>query len=142
MDGAENSKIKAVKGGLSDSFKRAAVLWGIGRYLYCFGQKWVDVEKKGDTSYIKQSEYAALDAFHDDEKIKTLKAELEKMDAAKPVPPDLASFKTRKAETRLKLDSLMKQQPVLTDTAPLEIKLAELKGQLGACPKTTFYQKT
>jgi hypothetical protein len=66
-DGAENSTIEAVKGGLSDSFKRAAVLWGIGRYLYDFGAKWVDVEKKGDSFVIKQSEYAALDAFHDSE---------------------------------------------------------------------------
>ena len=33
-DGAENTDIEPVKGGLSDSFKRAAVLWGIGRYLY------------------------------------------------------------------------------------------------------------
>lgn len=66
-DGAENSKIEAVKGGLSDSFKRAAVLWGIGRYLYDFGAKWVDVEKKGDSFIIKQSEYASLDAFHDTE---------------------------------------------------------------------------
>ncbi|NJD03130.1 MAG: hypothetical protein FIA99_11180 [Ruminiclostridium sp.] len=66
-DGAENSKIEAVKGGLSDSFKRAAVLWGIGRYLYDFGAKWVDVERKGDSFVIKQSEYASLDAFHDSE---------------------------------------------------------------------------
>lgn len=66
-DGAENSKIEAVKGGLSDSFKRAAVLWGIGRYLYDFGVKWVDVEKKGDSFFIKQSEYASLDAFYDAE---------------------------------------------------------------------------
>jgi len=33
-DGAENTQIEAVKGGLSDSMKRAAVQWGIGRYLY------------------------------------------------------------------------------------------------------------
>ena len=33
-DGAENTDIEAVKGGLSDSMKRAAVHWGIGRYLY------------------------------------------------------------------------------------------------------------
>jgi hypothetical protein len=34
MDGAEDSKIEAKKGGLSDAFKRAAVKFGIGRYLY------------------------------------------------------------------------------------------------------------
>ena len=33
-DGAENTDIEAVKGGLSNSMKRAGVHWGIGRYLY------------------------------------------------------------------------------------------------------------
>lgn len=33
-DGAGATDIESVKGGISDAFKRAAVLWGIGRYLY------------------------------------------------------------------------------------------------------------
>ncbi|MDM8538552.1 Rad52/Rad22 family DNA repair protein, partial [Desulfobacterales bacterium HSG17] len=33
-DGAENTNIEAVKGGLSGAMKRSAVQWGIGRYLY------------------------------------------------------------------------------------------------------------
>ncbi len=33
-DGAENTQVEAVKGGLSNAMKRAAVQWGIGRYLY------------------------------------------------------------------------------------------------------------
>jgi len=33
-DGAEQTHIEGIKGGLSDSMKRAAVQWGIGRYLY------------------------------------------------------------------------------------------------------------
>lgn len=33
-DGAENTQIEAFKGGLSSAEKRAAVQWGIGRYLY------------------------------------------------------------------------------------------------------------
>lgn len=33
-DGAENTQIEAVKGGLSSSMKRTAVQFGIGRYLY------------------------------------------------------------------------------------------------------------
>lgn len=33
-DGSENTQFEAVKGGLSASMKRAAVQWGIGRYLY------------------------------------------------------------------------------------------------------------
>lgn len=39
-DGAENTDVEAVKGGLSGSMKRAAVQWGIGRYLYEFPQIW------------------------------------------------------------------------------------------------------
>lgn len=33
-DGAKDTQIEALKGGLSDAMKRAAVQWGIGRYLY------------------------------------------------------------------------------------------------------------
>ena len=33
-DGAGNTDIEPVKGGLSNAFKRAASIWGIGRYLY------------------------------------------------------------------------------------------------------------
>ncbi|PFV26841.1 hypothetical protein COL01_29635 [Bacillus thuringiensis] len=33
-DGSEESDYNAVKGGFSNSLKRAAVLWGVGRYLY------------------------------------------------------------------------------------------------------------
>lgn len=48
-DGAENTDIEAVKGGLSDAMKRAAVQWGIGRYLYDLGESWADVlDKKKD----------------------------------------------------------------------------------------------
>ena len=33
-DGADETDIEATKGGISDAMKRAAVQWGIGRYLY------------------------------------------------------------------------------------------------------------
>lgn len=61
-DGAENSDIEPVKGGLSDSFKRAAVQWGIGRYLYSMGAVWVDVEQKGKNCYITEAGRKTLDA--------------------------------------------------------------------------------
>lgn len=41
-DGAENTNIEAVKGGLSDSMKRAGVQWGIGRYLYNLDETFVE----------------------------------------------------------------------------------------------------
>lgn len=43
-DGAENTDVEAIKGGLSNAMRRAAVQWGIGRYLYDFPQQWVPVD--------------------------------------------------------------------------------------------------
>ena len=40
-DGAEDSDIEPIKGGLSDSMKRAAYQWGIGRVLYSLDTVWV-----------------------------------------------------------------------------------------------------
>lgn len=42
-DGAEETNIEPVKGGLSGSMKRAAVQWGIGRYLYSLDEAWVNI---------------------------------------------------------------------------------------------------
>tara|TARA_A100001201_G_scaffold102659_1_gene88079 strand:- start:270 stop:743 length:474 start_codon:yes stop_codon:yes gene_type:complete len=39
-DGAGDSNFEPEKGGISDSLKRAAVQWGIGRYLYDFPKIW------------------------------------------------------------------------------------------------------
>lgn len=49
-DGAGDTDVEAEKGAISDAFKRAAVKWGIGRYLYDLGSPWVPCEsyKSGD----------------------------------------------------------------------------------------------
>lgn len=57
-DGAGNSDIEAVKGGLSDSMRRAAVQWGIGRYLYEVEGVWSPMKPepkngKGNPLYFK-----------------------------------------------------------------------------------------
>lgn len=62
-NGAGDSDIEAEKGALSDAFKRAAVLWGIGRYLYHLKSPWVEIETKGKTSIIKEHEHARLAAL-------------------------------------------------------------------------------
>ncbi len=46
-DGASNTDIEAVKGGLTTSMRRAAVQWGIGRYLYRMPVRWEPVDGKG-----------------------------------------------------------------------------------------------
>lgn len=45
-DGAGDTQVEAEKGGISDAFKRAAVKWGIGRYLYDFDTPWVPCETR------------------------------------------------------------------------------------------------
>lgn len=45
-DGAGESDIEAEKGALSDAFKRSAVRWGVGRYLYHLPTPWVDLDER------------------------------------------------------------------------------------------------
>lgn len=65
-DGAEDSDIEPIKGGLSDSMKRAAVQWGIGRCLYGMDAIFVDVEKRGRSWIIKKTERPKLDKAYTD----------------------------------------------------------------------------
>ena len=55
-DGAGATDVEGEKGGISDALKRAAVQWGIGRYLYRLDSPWVacEVTKKGDKVYWKK----------------------------------------------------------------------------------------
>lgn len=59
-DGAGDSEMEAEKGALSDSFKRAAVRWGIGRYLYDVASPWVIIEPMGKSFKIADSEISRL----------------------------------------------------------------------------------
>ena len=65
-DGAENTNIEAVKGGLSGAMKRAAATgWGIGRYLYNLKESWAVIApdgKKGKyTGQTKDKKYFKWD---------------------------------------------------------------------------------
>lgn len=58
-DGAGETAVEKQKGGISDALKRAAVHWGIGRYLYRLDSPWVQCEvnqKNGKTYWKKWSE--------------------------------------------------------------------------------------
>ena len=64
-DGAEDSDIEPVKGGLSDSMKRAAVQWGIGRVLYSMTDPvWVDIEPRGRSWAIQKKERPVMDSAY------------------------------------------------------------------------------
>lgn len=59
-DGAENTNIDAVKGGISGSMKRAAVQWGPGRYLYNLTETFItcQMNKGNDFKYQGKSKNA------------------------------------------------------------------------------------
>lgn len=42
---AGNTKVEAIKGGASDALKRAAAVWGVGRYLYYLPNVWVPINE-------------------------------------------------------------------------------------------------
>ena len=44
-DGAGDSAVEAEKGALSDALKRAAVRWGVGRFLYSLPSPWVKLDQ-------------------------------------------------------------------------------------------------
>jgi hypothetical protein len=62
-DAAGDSDVEAEKGAISDSFKRAAVKWGVGRYLYDLDSPWVALEAAGRSYRIPKSEHIKLEAL-------------------------------------------------------------------------------
>lgn len=54
-DGANITDYEAIKGGISSAFKRAASVWGIGRYLYEIESQWLPIEQKGKAYIFKET---------------------------------------------------------------------------------------
>jgi len=61
-DGADNTNIEAVKGGLSGAMKRAAVQWGIGRYLYKLDANYATFSTNGKYSAKIENQWFKWDA--------------------------------------------------------------------------------
>jgi len=61
QDAADISDIESVKGGVSDALKRAAVKFGVGRYLYNLPNVWVPIASAGRS--FKLTEYPKLPAW-------------------------------------------------------------------------------
>jgi hypothetical protein len=65
-DGAGATDVEGEKGMLSDALKRAAVRWGVGRYLYEMNSPWVAIVQRGKSSYLADGVRKELDAVHED----------------------------------------------------------------------------
>jgi hypothetical protein len=59
-NGAGDTDVEQEKGALSDAFKRAAVMWGVGRYLYSLPKVWAKIRPVGKSFMIDESEYPRL----------------------------------------------------------------------------------
>lgn len=59
-NGCGDTATEAEKGACSDAFKRAAVLWGIGRYLYDVKSIWVGLKPQGRPYVIDPKEMTRL----------------------------------------------------------------------------------
>ena len=51
---AGNTKVEPIKGGASDAFKRAASVWGVGRYLYYLPNLWVPIRPQGNSHVLAE----------------------------------------------------------------------------------------
>lgn len=58
-DGAGDTDVEGSKGAISDALKRAAVKWGIGRYLYDLGNVWAPCESYEVNGKKKWSKWGA-----------------------------------------------------------------------------------
>ena len=65
-DGADESNIEATKGKYSDAFKRAAVKFGIGRYLYTLESPWVELEFRGGRKDLSKDAVKSLRSYLQD----------------------------------------------------------------------------
>ena len=62
-DGAGDTNMEAEKGAFSGAFKRAAVQWGIGRYLYSVPAPWVELSNKQIPTEQQKQLQERLDAW-------------------------------------------------------------------------------
>lgn len=128
-DGADNTQIEPVKGGISDAMKRAAVQWGIGRYLYKLEAGYCPVSAKGD-NYIK---------VHEDPKNKNSAFKIGYW-----TPPQLprwampVSLPDKKVDAAALITGQAPEKPDTVDNPPRGaqlIKIKELWNEAGADPK-------
>lgn len=101
-DSADLTDIEAIKGGASSALKRAAAVWGIGRYLYYLPKVWVEIDDFKNLKYIPElPDWAkpnhAIERWED-------VAELE-LAKQKDLVDDTNDFQSKKEELKAKLET-------------------------------------
>lgn len=129
-DGAGDTDMEAEKGSLSDAFKRAAVKWGVGRYLYDAPSPWVAVVKKGRSTVIADSEMTKLQKL-----LPGSKAVVAKPAEEAPAASERSAERAlTKPQARPEYDKLLKEMKECQDVAALSLWGAQNKPRLEAQP--------
>lgn len=84
QDGADESNMESIKGGISDAFKRAAVKWGVGRYLYNLPNEWVPIEGYGSSYKLSRIPNLPAWALPEDSRPDTVIGSIKAPQSAKP----------------------------------------------------------
>ena len=98
-DGADNTEVEAVKGGLSNAMKRAGAALGIGRYLYDMPVQWVPLNERGrfaETPRIP-SKYLPQPASRHPAPANGAPNDNRRSSAARPAPPQRPAPQSRPA---------------------------------------------
>lgn len=115
-NGAGETDVEADKGAYSDAFKRAAVLWGVGEYLYHLKSPWVEITSRGRSHVIKDTEmkklhqllggelYAPLGVTKLIEQARVLVADIEACDDSDQLTALLSTKDTKDIIDQLKTD--------------------------------------
>lgn len=121
-DGAGDTSQDGNKGAFSDAFKRAAVRWGIGRYLYDIPNTWVAIKPRGKSYVIDDSELPRLRATLPNGKPlqpgAAVRSAATKPDALGALKADMGNFADRLKEVQTpdELETLLSEyQDALTD---------------------------
>ncbi|MBY3073441.1 hypothetical protein HFO71_24310 [Rhizobium laguerreae] len=104
-DGAGDSDVEAEKGAISDALKRAAVKWGIGRYLYSIVTPWVPCETY-ESNGKKHWKSWSVDPWS---LVRSPRPAPQKQPAAAPVPPSPA------------MESLWQEMEAISSSRGLEL---------------------
>lgn len=129
-DGAPTTDIEPIKGGISGAFKRAAVLWGIGRYLYSLDTVFAEVGPNGvnKARLPKGGKDFRWSVPRDAMRAATTGAPLTPAAPSKPAKPAKAGPKTTEAWAGTWFDSIEPDKTALTKEAKYHLAV-DLKGR-------------
>lgn len=114
-DGAGATDVEGEKGAMSDALKRAAVRWGVGRYLYDLKAPKITLEKWGKSWKIPDAELKKLNDLHEDFAVKAgwgIRAGIQAYKFANQLVKQFVTDAATAQEFKESNDSMIAQLPV------------------------------